>query len=176
MSERPESRPRPGWLNKIMMAKAAALALAALTPDELAEAEAERVARRARVEARRLAAIERARTICRMFFDGKSDVEIAKAVGRKPRAVRRHAEMRGFTITRSKTSVSRLIPIAREGEDALRRLAEAHGLAPAAALEDLVAFVLGDEAEVGRKLLRNPALAREAITAAFGARRGKSAA
>lgn len=156
-----------------MSAKAAALA--SLTPDELAEAAAEKVARRARVEARRLAAIDRARTICRMFFDGHSDVEIGKAIGRTPRSVRRDAEMRGFTISRGKLSVSRLIPIARDDEDALRRLAEAHGLTPAKALEELVALVLGDEAEIARRMLRNPELARQGLEAAFEAR-GKSAA
>jgi pyrroloquinoline quinone (PQQ) biosynthesis protein C len=84
-------------------------------------------------------------------------------------------EARGFTITRSKESVSRLIPIAREGEEALRRLAEAHGMAPAKALEELVALVLGDEAAMARRMLRNPALAREALAAAFGTR-GNTAA
>lgn len=63
---------------------------------------------------------------------------------------------------------------AREGEDALRRLAAAHGLAPAAALK-LVALLLGDEAEIARRMLCNPDLAREALAAAFGAR-GKTAA
>src|SRR6185437_1022433 len=47
---------------------------------------------------------------------------------------------------------------AREGEDALRRLAAAHGLAPAAALK-LVALLLGDEAEIARRMLCNPDLA-----------------
>ena len=174
MIDHPELSSRPGWLNKIMRAKAEALA--SLTADELAEAAAERVARRARVEARRLAKIARAKTICSMFFDGCSDVEIGAAIGRTDRAVRSFAEVRGFTIPRSKTSVRRLVPIAREGEDALRRLAEAHGLAPAAALEHLVALILSEEAEVGRKLLRNPDLAREALAAAFGAKTGGRAA
>jgi hypothetical protein len=106
-----------------------------------------------------------------MFFDGRSYIEIGRAICRTSRSVRRFAELRGFTITRSKESVSRLVPIAREGEDALRRLAEALGLAPAAAIEQLVALLLVDEAEIGRRLLRNPELAREAIAAAFGATR-----
>jgi hypothetical protein len=111
MSDCPESRPRPGWLVKIMAAKQAALA--SLTPEELAEAEAVRSERKARAEARRLATVERAKTIFSMFADGRSDIEIAAAVGRESRAVRRFAELRGFTITRSEDSVSRLVPIAR---------------------------------------------------------------
>ena len=173
MSDCLESRPRPAWLLKIMAAKREGLA--SLTPEELAEAEATKAARKARAEARRLASIERARTICAMFFDGRSDVEIGRAICRTSRSVRRFAELRGFTITRSKDFVSRLVPIAREGEDALRRLAEAHGLAPAAVIEQLVALVLSDEASIARRMLRNPDLAREAIAAAFGAR-GKTAA
>ena len=111
MIDRPESNSRPGWLNKIMLAKAAALG--SLTADELAEAEAARAEQKARVEARRLASIARARTIFSMFADGRSDVEIGKAICRTSRSVRRFAELRGYTITRSKTSVSPLVPIAR---------------------------------------------------------------
>ena len=44
MTLRPESWPRPPWLVKIMAAKVAALE--ALTPEELAEAEAAKAARR----------------------------------------------------------------------------------------------------------------------------------
>src|SRR6185437_2869490 len=145
-----EPRPRPTWVVKFMAAKREGLA--SLTPEELAEALATRAARKERVEARRLASIERAKTICSMFFDGRSDVEIAAAIGRKSRVVRRFADLCGFTITRSKESVSRLVPIARAGEDALRRLAEAQGMTPAAAIEQLVALVLGDEAEIARRM------------------------
>ena len=174
MLDRSESRPRPVWLQKVMAAKAAALE--ALTPAEFAEAEAEKAARRARVEARRLASIERAKTIFAMFADGHSDVEIGRAICRTSRSVRRFAELRGYTITRSKESVSRLVPLARAGEDALRRLGDAHGLAPAAALEQLVALLLSDEASMARRMLRNPDLAREAIAEAFGAKTGRTAA
>ena len=69
----------------------------------------------------------------------------------------------------------RLVPIAREGEDALRRLAEAHGLAPAAALEQLVELVLVDEAVIARRMLRNPG-SRASAFGCFRCERGKSAA
>jgi len=164
---------RPGWLQKITAAKAAALA--ALTPDELAEAEAEKRARKARVEARRRASIERAKRIFAMFADGHSDVEIARAINCASRAVRRFAELRGYTITRSRDRVSRLVPIARAGEEALRRLGDAHGMASADVLEQLVALLLSDEAAIGRRMLRNPELARQAIARAFEVR-GKTAA
>ena len=173
MLDRPDPCPRPEWLQKIMAAKAAALA--ALTPAELAEAEAEKAARRARVEARRLASIERAKTIFAMFADGHSDVEIGRVLNCASRAVRRFAELRGYTITRSKISVRRLVALSCEHETHLRALADAQGLAPAAALEQLVGLILSDEAAMARRMLRNPDLAREAIAAAFGAR-GKSAA
>ena len=111
-----------------------------------------------------------------MFADGRSDVEIGRAINCASRAVRRFAELRGYTITRSKESVSRLIPIARAGEDALRRLGDAHGLAPAAVLEQLVALLLADEAAMARRMLRNPELAREAIAAAFEGKASRTAA
>jgi len=63
-----------------------------------------------------------------------------------------------------------------EGENALRRLAEAQGMTPAAAIEELVALILGDEAAMARRMLRNPELARQAIAEAFGAKRKQDAA
>ena len=174
MLDRPDPRPRPAWLVKIIAAKQAALE--ALTPAELAEAEAEKAARRVRIEARRLASIKRAKTIFAMFADGHSDVEIGRAINCASRAVRRFAELRGYVITRSKTSVSHLIPIPRAGEDALRRLGDAHGMAPAKALEQLVALLLADDAAMARRMLRNGELARQAIAAAFGAKTGRTAA
>ena len=173
MTDVRESRPRPAWLTKMVAAKAAALE--ALTPAELAEAEADRSARKARVEARRLASIERARIIFAMFADGHSDVEIGRAICRTSRSVRRFAELRGYTITRSKTSVRRLVALSHEHEMHLRALAERNGMAPAAALEQLVALILADEASIARRMLRNPDLAREAIAAAFGAKASKTA-
>ena len=89
MPDRPESRPRPGWLVKIM--RATQEGMDSLTPEERAEAAAEKAARKARAEARRLASIERARTICSLFFDGRSDIEIGRAICRTSRSVRRFA-------------------------------------------------------------------------------------
>src|SRR5579872_6348032 len=49
MPDRPESRPRPGWLVKIM--RATQEGMDSLTPEERAEAAAEKAARKARAEA-----------------------------------------------------------------------------------------------------------------------------
>jgi hypothetical protein len=165
MTDLPGSRPRPAWLNKMMAAKAAALE--ALTPDELAEVEADRETRRLRVEARRIAKIERAKTIFSMFFDGRTDVEIGQSVGLKSRGVRRFAQLRGFAISRSKLSVRRLVALSREHETHLRSLAERNGMTAAAALDLIISVALRDDGMLGRCILRNEEAVRGAVKHAF---------
>ena len=160
-----EPRPRPTWVVKFMAAKREGLA--SLTPEELAEAEATKAERKARVEARRLASIERAKTICAMFFDGRSDVEIAAAIGRKSRVVRRFSELCGFTITRSKTSVRRLVAISRDHEMQLRSLAERNGMTAASALDLIVSVAFRDDGLLARCILRNEEAVRGAVKHAF---------
>jgi hypothetical protein len=165
MTDLPESRPRPGWLNKVLRAKQDGFS--ALTPAERAEAEADRALRKGRVEARRLAKIERAKTIFSMFFDGRTDVEIGQSVGLKSRGVRRFAQLRGFAISRSKLSVRRLVALSREHETHLRSLAERNGMTAAAALDFIVSVALRDDGTLGRCILRNEEAVRGAVKHAF---------
>ena len=160
-----DARPRPGWLNKVLRAKQDGFA--ALTPAERAEAEADREARRLRVDSRRLAKMERAKTIFAMFFDGRSDVDIGKAVNLKSRGVRRFAQLRGFTISRSKLSVRRLVAISIEHEAHLRALAERNAMTATEALDFIISVALRDDGMLGRCILRNDEAVRGAVKHAF---------
>ena len=111
-----------------------------------------------------------------MYFDGRSDIEIGRALNRTSRSIRRFAELRGFRITRSKVvrGQARLDPARRQGRPAPPRRSSRQ--TPAAAIEQLVGLLLSDEAEIARRMPRNGELARQAIAEAFGATRGKTAA
>jgi hypothetical protein len=141
----------PGWLAKINAARYAAYD--ALTKAEKAEAAAAREARRERVRARRAATLALARRIFSLHDSGHSASEIAALVGRRPISVISFAADRGVFISRGALVVRRAVLLTREREDALRRMAEDYGTAAAKALDDLLTFLLDDDAAVARRIL-----------------------
>jgi hypothetical protein len=142
--------PKPGWYQAIVAAKQAAAE--ALSNDEKAEqAEAQRETR-ARREGKRAATLARLRRIFALYDGGHTLREIAKDVGRSPTTLLKFAAKRGVNISRSESTVHRAVLIAREKEDALRRLAADYGSTPAEALDELLKLSLADDAVVARRV------------------------
>jgi hypothetical protein len=147
-----KARELPGWLRKIVAAKRAAYD--ALSDAEKAEAaEGQRLCRE-RVRARRAASLALAQRIFGLHDAGHNAGEIAAIVGRSSIRVVQFAAARGVHISRSTLLIHRAVQLTKSREDALRDMAEDYGKAADEALDDLLTFLLNDDATVARRFLR----------------------
>lgn len=81
--------------------------------------------------------------------------------------MRRFAELCGFTITRSKTLVRRLVAISRDHEMQLRSLADRSEMTASAALDLIVSVAFRDDGLLARCILRNEEAVGGAVKHAF---------
>jgi hypothetical protein len=141
-----------GWLVKVIAAKYAAFE--ALSDEEKAEAaEAQRLLRE-RARARRAASLALAQRIFSLHDTGHTAGEIAALVGRRSISIVQFAASRGVYISRSTLLTHRAVQLTKPREDALRRMAVDYGKAAHEALDDLLTFLLDDDAAVARRVLR----------------------
>jgi hypothetical protein len=145
-------RKLPGWMEKVWSAKHAALAT--LSDEEKVEAEADRLAMRERARARRAASLALAQRIFGLHDAGHNAGEIAAIVGRRSISVVQFAASRGVYVSRSTLVIHRAVQLTKPREDALRRMAADYGKAAHEALDDLLTFLLDDDAAVARRILR----------------------
>jgi hypothetical protein len=148
------ARPRelPGWLRKVVAAKSAAYD--ALSDAEKAEAVEDQRLCRERVRMRRAVSLALAKRIFGLHDAGHNAGEIAAIVGRRPISIVQFAAARGVSISRSTLVIHRAVQITKQREDALRRMANDYGTATNKALDDLLTFLLDDDAAVARRVLR----------------------
>jgi hypothetical protein len=154
-----QPREKPRWLIEIDVAKAKVFD--ALSPEDRAEATADRIAAIARAVQRKKSTRALAKQIFSKRDDGLTVYEIAAEVDRSADAVIRFARARGVAISYSAKFVRRATRMTIERENALRRMADDCGKTPVAALADLIAFALDDDALIARRILR--AVRRQAV-------------
>ncbi|MGO9429264.1 hypothetical protein [Rhodoblastus sp.] len=114
-----------------------------------------RKAKREAAKARREAKRELGERIFELYFAGRSSEEIAAELGgRSASAVRHFARVRGVTISRYSASVALLVEVSVSRRGALKRLAADLGTTPARVVGEILAAALGDDAAIGRGILR----------------------
>ena len=130
-------------------------ALEALAPEHREAAAAAQKQARERRSARKAEMLERARRIFALHDEGHTAIEIARAVGRAHgNSVRQFAAKCGILISRSELIARLAGNVTIEYRDALRRMADDYGETPGRTFEDLLTFMLADDATIARRTLR----------------------
>lgn len=154
-----ESLPR--WQRTIVAAKREAMA--SLAPEDQEAAREAQKAARARAAERKEAARRLARTIYGLLFDGATLEEIARTVGRSPKAVRNVCARWGLPAVTRSLARRLFVWISDDRVAALDRVARDYGATREQTLEDALVLFLDDDGHVLRRELhvkQNPS-ARE---------------